>query len=60
MIILNCHQVVQRTMNRIILAEFNLDRQDAHGATIVNKEVNLSFLVIVVVEQFSLVSTKKS
>lgn len=47
-------------MNRIILAEFNLDRQDAHGATIVNKEVNLSFLVIVVVEQFSLVSTKKS
>ena len=60
MVVLNCHQVVQHTMNRIILAGFNLDRLDAHGATIVNKEVNLSFQVIVVVEQFSLVSTKKS
>ena len=52
MVVLNCHQVVQRTMNRIILAGFNLDRQDTHGAAVINKEVNLSFLLIVIVEQF--------
>lgn len=51
MVVLNCHQVIQCTMNRIILSGFNLDRQDTHGAAVINKEVNLSFLFIVVVEQ---------
>ena len=41
MVILNCHQVVQCTMNRIILTGFNLDWQHTHGATVINKEVNL-------------------
>ena len=52
MVILNCHQVIQCTMNRIILAGFNLDRQNTHSVAVVNKEVYLSFLLIVVVEQF--------
>ena len=52
MVVLNCHQVVQCTMNRIILSGLDLDRQNTHGATVINKEVNLSFLLIIVVEQF--------
>ena len=53
MIVLNCHQVIQSTMNRIILAGLNLNRQDAHCAVVINKEIDLSRLLIVVVEQFS-------
>ena len=52
MVVLNCHQVVQCTMNRIILTGFDLDWQHTRGATVINKEVNLSFLLVVVVEQF--------
>ena len=59
MVIRNCHQVVQCTMNRIILSGFNLDWQHTHGATVINKEVNLSFLLIVIVEQFFVMCFRK-
>lgn len=52
MVVLHCHQVVQCTMNCIILSGFNLDRQDAHSTAVINKKINLPFLLIVVVEQF--------
>ena len=52
MVVLICHQVIQCTMNCIILSGFNFNRQDAHGATVINKEVYLTFLLIVVVKQF--------
>ena len=52
MVILNCHQVVQCTVNRIILSGFDLDGQHTHGAAVINKEVHLSFLLIVVIKQF--------
>lgn len=40
-------------MNRIILSGLDLDGQHTHRAAVINKEVHLSFLLIVIVEQFS-------
>ncbi len=46
MVVLNYHQVVQCIMNCIILSEFSLNRQDAHGTAIINKEVDLSICLL--------------
>lgn len=52
MVVRNRHQVIQCAMDRVILSRLDFDWQDAHCAAVGNKEVNLTFLLIVVVEQF--------
>lgn len=52
MVVRDCHQVIQCAMDRVIPSGLDFDWQDAHCAAVIDKEVNLTFLLIVVVEQF--------
>ena len=56
MVVRNRHQVIQGTVNHIILSRLDLDRQDTHGAAVINEKVYLSFLLIVIVEQLVVMS----